>query len=286
MKLNKITQGILPLRAGDEPSGGDKTWLESLPEDIRGNSALENVKDIGDLANQFVNAQSFLGSSIRIPSENAGEEDTQKFYEKVLKHAPNLMPVPNLEDEAGLNAIFSKLGRPADADTYAIENVELTPEMKKAAHEAGLTQAQFKAVYGQFIQPSIEAGSAHKAEVKAGRDKLAEEWGYAFQTKEQTAQALLAKTGAPQALVDAAAKGELNADTLRWVDSLATSIGKEGLDLVNHGQQGGRMTPAEASAQINEIMMNKEHAFWKASNPGHEQAKRDIVDLQRIANPK
>lgn len=287
--LLKAMLSSFPLRAGDEPNGdgddNDKSWLEALPEDIRGSNALGNVKDVADLATQFVNQQSLLGSSIRIPSENAGEEDRQKFYDKVLKNAPNLMPKPDLEDEAAMAAIYAQLGRPADADTYALEGVELSPEMKKAAHDAGLTQAQFAKVFANFVKPALDDSAAHKAAVKQGRDELAEEWGYAFQTKEQTAQALLEKTGAPTALVEAAARGELNADTLRWVDSLATSIGREGLDIVNHGSSGGgRMTPAEAKAQVGEIMANRNHPFWNASNPAHEQAKKDMVDLQRIAN--
>ena len=278
----KVTNFILPMVAGDEPNGGTD-WRESLPEDIRGNAALANVKDVGDLANQFVNAQSFLGSSIRIPSENASDEDRQKFYDKVLNHAPNLMPKPNKDDPAAVAAVYAALGRPADPDSYALEGAELSPEMKKAAHDAGLTPDQFAQVYKQFVLPSLNANAAHLAEVKQGRDALAQEWGYAFQTKEQTAQALLEKTGAPSQLIEAAKKGQLNADTLRWVDQLATSIGREGLDLVNHGQGGGRMTPAEAKAQISEIMNNRSHAYWNASDPMHEQAKKDIVDLHRIA---
>lgn len=291
MKTSKtlLANILYPLIAGDDASGsggdgGDgNEFRDSLPEEIRGNSAFDNVKDLNDLATQYVNAQSFLGSSIRIPSENASDEDRQKFYDKVLNAAPNLMPKPNMEDSASVAAVYAALGRPADADTYALEGVELSPEMKKAAHEAGLTQDQFKAVYQQFVQPSIDNNAAHLAQLKAGRDELAKEWGYAFQTKEQTAQALLQKTSAPTSLVEAAQKGELNADTLRWIDSLVTSIGKEGLDLVNHGQGGGRMTPAEAKAQIAEIMNNRAHPYWNAADPQNAQAKQDVLDLHRIA---
>lgn len=281
--MKQKTKYLTPLIAGDETGDGNKTWMEAIPEDIRGSSALENVKDIGDLASQFVNAQSFLGSSIRIPSENASDEDRQKFYDKVLKSAPTLMPKPNPDDPNSVAAVYSALGRPADPDTYAIEGAELTPEMKKAAHEAGLTQDQFKEVYSKFVHPSIEQNAAHQASVKQGREELAKEWGFAFQTKEQTAHALLQKTNAPSSLVEAAQKGELNADTLRWIDSLATSIGREGLDLVNHGQGGSRMTPSEAKAQINEIMSNRQHAYWNASDPSHEKAKLDVLELHRLA---
>ena len=47
-------------------------WRASLPEDIRGAKALESVKDVDSLAKQFLDAQSHIGNSIRITSEEAG----------------------------------------------------------------------------------------------------------------------------------------------------------------------------------------------------------------------
>lgn len=286
LKKNSVISAmcaVWPLIAGDE-SQGDQTpnFRESLPEDLRGNSVFDNVKDLTDLATQFANAQSFLGSSIRIPSENASEEDRKKFYEKVMKHAPSLMPKPDPADETAVQTVLAALGRPADPSSYNIEGAQLSDDLKKAAHEAGLTQNQFAKMYQTLIKPSLDSSAARAAEVEKGRAELAKEWGYAFQVKEQTAQALLQKTGAPAELVDAAAKGQLNANTLRWLDQLATSIGREGLDLVNHGQGGNRMTPAEAQAQINEIMNNRSHAYWNTSDPAHKQAVKDVVDLHRV----
>ena len=285
IKSERLYYPIPTGELGDQGTGEQSTWRDSLPdtlpEDIRNSKSLDNIKDISDLVTQHVNAQSLIGNSLRIPSENAGQEDRQKFYDKVLKHAPDLMPKPNLEDEAAMNMVYSQLGRPADSGSYQLEGVTLPDDMKKAAHEAGLTQEQFEKVYSNFVKPSLDANTQHLSKVKEGREALAKEWGFAFQTKEQQAHAILQKTNAPTALVQAAANGELNAETLKWVDGLVTSIGKEGLDAVNHGEASGRMTPAEAKAQIQEILNNPDYRNAKSVN--QKPLMQKMIDLQRIS---
>lgn len=264
---------------------GEADWKDSLPEGIRSNPVFSDIKDLGALGTSFINAQSLIGQpSIRIPSENASEDDIKVFHEKVMKHAPNFMPKPDVDDDANVNAVLTALGRPADADTYAIEGATLTPEMKKQAHEMGLTQKQFSKMYEAVIKPNMEAQAASEAANKAGRDALAQEWGYAFQTKEQQAQAILEKTGAPAQLVEQAKAGKLGAETLRWMDSLVTSLGSEGLNIVGDHGGGGSMTKAEASAQIQEMMNNQDHAYWNRQDPQNASAIKTMLDLQRIAN--
>jgi hypothetical protein len=280
----KLTINHTPLRHGD----GDADWKDSLPEEMRGDAAFADIKDLAALGTSFINAQKMIGQpNIRIPSAEAGEEDMLKFHEKIMKHAPNLMPVPAADDEAGINVILGKMGRPADADTYALEGATLTPEMKTLAHGMGLTQAQFAKLYEGVYKPNMENASAGEAALKSGRDLLAKEWGYAFQTKEQQAQAILEKTGAPAKLVEQAKAGKLGAETLRWMDSLVTSLGSEGLNIVgNSGGGDARITPTEATAQINEMMNNPAHPYWHATDPGSPAARKTMIDLQRIAHPK
>ena len=49
-------------------------FRSSLPEDLREEASLADIKDVGSLAKSYVNAQRMLGSSIRIPGQDAGEE--------------------------------------------------------------------------------------------------------------------------------------------------------------------------------------------------------------------
>jgi len=45
------------------------------------------------------------------------------------------------------------------------------------------------------------------------------------------------------------------------------------------------MTPQEASAQISDMMNNRDHDFWHNERPGHDAAKRRMVELGKYADP-
>ena len=296
MYINNLNKNLVPLRDGEGETTSEETTVEATPVDtapvdwkaglsdeLKSNATLSTVADLNSLAKQFIDAQAHIGNSIRIPSSQAGQEDMKTFHEKILKHAPHLMPTPNLEDASGVNAILTQLGKPADAGTYAIEGVTLTDEFKAQAHEMGLTQKQFGQLYANIVKPQLDSASAGEADTKAGRDLLAKEWGYAFQTKEQNVQAILEKTGAPANLIGQAKDGKLGQATLRWLDGLVTSMGSEGLNLIGNSGTSHRITPQEANAQIGEIMSNKSHPYWNSRDAGNAGAIKSMIDLQRIA---
>ena len=53
----------------DEPN-----WKDSLPEELKGHKGLTDVKDVGSLAQQFLDSQQMIGQSIRVPGPDAGED--------------------------------------------------------------------------------------------------------------------------------------------------------------------------------------------------------------------
>ena len=262
-----------------------KDWREGISEDLRGNASLEGITDFSALAKNYINLVESNATSIRVPSENASTEEVTKFNEQLLTAAPNLMKVPDATDEAGVTTILNKLGRPADLNTYAVEGKEVPTSLKEQAHAMGLTQKQFGQLYANTVAPTEQANAEAATALKNGRDALAAEWGYAFGNKEQQATAILTKTGAPAELIAQATSGALGAETLKWVDSLATSLGREGLNIVNQAGGSTSMTPAEATAQIGEIMNNRQHAYWNTQDIGNQKAVQDMLDLQRLAHP-
>ena len=74
--------GAAPEAAAPAPA---PDWRSAIPEDVRGSPSLQNIESIEDLATQFVNAQGLIGNSIRIPSDNASDEDRAAFRQKLLE---------------------------------------------------------------------------------------------------------------------------------------------------------------------------------------------------------
>lgn len=275
-----------------EENTPEATWRDGLDESLREEKALGDYKDINGLAKSHIELQKMMGNSLRVPGADAGEDDIQKFYAKVQEKAPNLMPRPDPDKPEDFDAIFKTLGTPSDASDYSVtaDFGDYKPsdtrmsELKATALSAGLTKKQFDKFASTLIEGEKSQSLAGKQATKESLDGLGKEWGMAYDAR--TAQAIdaLEKTGAPAALVEQAKNGGVGADTLKWAYSLANSLGTEGMHVAT--QEGGASpdSPDEARAKIQEILNNKEHAYWDRSNPLNKSASEKMVELQRQAN--
>lgn len=278
---------------GEEAAGGGEgaaaTWRDSLPEDLRAAPSLATIKDVAALAKSYTEQQQFIGSSIRIPSDNAGEADRKAFYDKLATKVPGLIPRPDINDPIAKETFYKMLGRPDKPEEYELpENVpndELAGLFRTVAHQQGLNRDQLKAVLGVF--PAI-AEHATKATEKANFERteaVKKEWGLATEKNTAIAASVAEKTGAPKELIEAVAKGQAGIGTLKWLHSLAASFGGEGKHFAGVSGQPAPMTPNEAAARIVEIRNNKQHPVWNKRDPLHVQAVQEWVKLHASAKP-
>ena len=74
--------------------GSGNGFMEMIPEELREHPSLAPIKDVGNLARSYVNAQRLIGS--------------------------DKVPLPANPTDEDLDNIYSKLGRPEDASGYEI----------------------------------------------------------------------------------------------------------------------------------------------------------------------
>lgn len=268
-------------------------WRASLPDDLKASESLKSVKDIASLAKQFVDQQSYLGNAIRVPSEHASEADKKAFYDKLVKHAPDLIPRPNRDDPESMNAVLAALGRPDDKSLY--EAPEVAPELKNfvpderieafrdIAHRYGLTKDQFKGVMADVLAADAQIIQGQQTALNESRAALHKEWGAVFEERTAQALKLAESTGAPAAFVDAIKTGAVNGEALKWLHSLSSRMGDK-LNIVNDENNSGKMTPGEAQSRISEIMGNRKHPYWDSHHPDHKRALDTVVELGRLAD--
>lgn len=279
---------------GGGGGGSEPSFVETLPEDLRENAALSNFKDVGSLAKSFVEMKHMQGSSIRIPSEEASDEARQDFYNKVINNAPNLMLKPDFNNPEQSQEFYRTLGMPEEAAGYeipAVEGIEMPEErgaaLQKIAHEAGLTKAQFSKVMEAALQLDVEANNAHAENLKAEAQALHSKWGMAFDENKATSIAVAKHTGAPDRLIAAIEADEAGTETMEWLLKMASYVKGEGDNLSileGEGNNGnGKMTPAEARAQISDIQANSAHPYWNQLDPAHGDALKKMVELQEMA---
>ena len=131
-------------------------WIDDLPaeiadslsDEVKTNPTLIQYNSLEDALKGHIHTKSLVGSSIRIPGEEAGETDKQEFYDKLLNNAPNLMLKPDFAEPDQTNEFYRTIGKPEGADKYAMPDgntldAGVEAEIREIAFNSNLTQAQF-----------------------------------------------------------------------------------------------------------------------------------------------
>jgi hypothetical protein len=233
-------------------------------------------------------AAQHMGNSIRIPGEDAGDEDRQNFINKIMEKAPNLMVRPDLNDQEQADEFYKMLGRPDDSEGYVYEGEEQPANLKAFAEIAfnnGLNQKQFNSMVKSIVDSESAIVEASSEEQKEALRNLHAEWGMAYDTNVRAVQNYLEMTEAPEVLVEMIKEGEMSPGEMKWIFGMA-SQNKAAMELAKQPASTVTiMTPEEALNQISEIMNNSAHPYWNPSDPGNARAIKRMVELQQLANP-
>lgn len=264
------------------------SWVDSLPETLREAPFLSKAESPEKALQELQNAAGHLGNSLRLPSEDASEEDRKAFYDRLSEKVPGLMPKPT---EENMEEFYKALGRPENPDDYNYE----PPEGKevpgdfesfaKVAHKHGLTQEQFRGVLNDVLSGQWEQAEIAESEQNQEMSQLSQEWGQAFDQNLSAVKNFLRLTDAPEGVVDLISEGAMSPAEIKWLHSIASST-KSPTELVTQQtQQETALTPSEARTRIQEMMNNPEHPYWNATDPRHQDAIQKMLKLQKAANP-
>jgi hypothetical protein len=261
-------------------------FRSNLSEELQGEASLADFKDVNGLAKSYVNAQRMLGSSVRIPGEDASPEAREEFYSKVEQ--AGLMRKPDLDNPESLNNLYNSLGRPEDAAGYKAEipeglefDSEALGQFNQVAHEAGLTNQQYQTMLKVYSEEkAAEAEYQHQAQEQF-LNQAKEMWGPEFGQRVEAAKAVkdmyMEKyPEAMKALVDG--PNGNNPALLSMLAELSGSFQEKGMIGSSSKFQFGT-SAEEAQDKINEIMSNKTHAYWS----GDRAAVERVNKLYKIA---
>lgn len=274
-------------------------WRDNLPEGVKEWDEVKNSDSPEKFWDQMTNMRSRMGSSIRIPGEDAGEEDRAAFHKRLQEKVPGLMPTPNFDDETTLSELYAKMGRPEKKEDYKVpefknskgEKVEgigkeFVEFYKDLAFKAGMSQKKFEETLTALIGKSITEGENAQHARSQDMEALSKEWGAALDRNISTVTTFLAQSDAPKAVIDAVKGGNADSTTMKWLYNLATkTVGKPG-SFQDDNSSSGAMTPGEAAIKISEIRNNKQHPYNNKLDPGHEAAKRYMRELYLLKDPK
>ena len=241
------------------------TFLDTLPEDIRGEPSLKNFTNSGDLAKSFIHAQRMVGmDKIPVPGKHSTEDDWQVIYDR--------------------------LGRPSDPNEYAFENSSFqaddpgVAEFKKVAHAAGLNPSQANKImqfYDGLQQSSAETVTANEQKVREESElELRKDFGLAFDRKVQQADDVFQKFF-PNEMKDVKlANGNLLGNEPIFIKALAKLADNFSEDSIQ-SENDLTLTPDDAQKEIDKLM-SPGTPYWDKKHPGHQAAVEEVAMLQNM----
>ena len=238
-----------------------ENWRDSLPEELRGEKCLENVKNLSGLVKSFVSGQKMIGAKgVVIPGENATAEELDSFYKAC--------------------------GRPDKAADYSIEGIELpegieldeaaTAQFREAAFGMGLSQKAFaealKFDVNRAHQAAVDSANAIAQERSDTEARLKSEFGSSYGDNIAAAKLALDKLGLTE-LSDSKCLG----NNYAFIKALVT-VGKSLGESVAPGGGPAKVDPA---ARLAEITGNLEDPYHQVGHPQHAARVKEVEALVR-----
>ena len=261
-------------------SESQAAWYETaLPEGLRDIPFLKDTKSPDEFVGNLKNASQHMGNSLRIPGPDAGDQDWSSFDAKLAEKIPHLVRADLTSDE-GKAALLKRLGLPDSADEYGADGE--SKWLAEAALKANLTKSQFNSLVKNVAELNEQQGAVTNAERQEQLDSLFKEWGFSKAKRLENIEGLAKLTDAPDSLRDQIASGTMDANTLRWLDSLASQFA-ESQNFAQDRNDPSGLSVEEAHAQVQELLNNP--ALFENSDYGRT-LQRKMVELQELLNPE
>ena len=248
-------------------------WRDGLPESIRGERCLDNIKNIGLLAQSYVHAQHAIGQNkVAVPNEHSTAEEWGAFY------------------KAG--------GRPDNADGYRTDKLQIpdgvsldsekVAAFRQFAFENGFNQKTFEAALNYDIQRV-------QAQVAAEESAAAEEYNTTLsKLKADEASGALREQFGP----DAATVNGLIAQCNKAIQTfglgkvfqekgllnnydMITALARIGSKMSESKLKGSDIPPSARNpeSRLDEIRNNPDDPFYNKEHPAHNARVAEVNSL-------
>jgi hypothetical protein len=254
-----------PAEVAQGGSGND--FYNMIPEDLRDHPSLSPIKDVGNLAKSYINAQQLIGADKLAAPKNPSEEQ--------------------------LSEIYNYLGKPETPDAYevAVDGNIITEEAansyKDVAHKLNLTPQQASGIleYYKGLATSTQEQAVQNIEYQREQveNDLKKEWGQAYEQKISGAGQAIREYGNPEMLEWQLADGTKLGNHPEFIKAFANiadfrqSVTSE--DTISNTTSSSAMTPAEAQAEVNAIMSNPKDPYWDKNSISHRQQIERVQEL-------
>lgn len=256
-------------------------WQKGLAQEFQGHMTLKPYGgDINNLVKDLIETKKMVGADkVTLPGEKATPEERAAFYEKLGR--------PKTADEYGFK-VPDNIPAGVRVDEAGIKGVA------QLMHEAGLSKQQAQSIFDGYMKMQTETAGELAKELyldpTASKAKLQEVWGQATDERIAEVNQVLApvyeKMPWVKEWLENTQLGNA-APFLAIMSELAIATRESGTPHTGKVAADGKVTPAEAQAEMGKLMLDQE--FMKAwldnGHPGHAAAVKRYQDLAMQTDP-
>lgn len=276
---------------GGGGGGGDPWYSGFVEEGTELPAMVTESQSFESFVKQAQDYQAMQGSSIRIPGENATDEDRKAFYEKLQTQVPGLIPIPEDGDADAAALFHQRLGVPEDGAGYEL----IVPEGQQAdealekwfrdvAHELKVPKSQAAGLFEKWGARQAEVAAQAQAQLKAQEVALREKWGATYEPNMKKIDMLWGNYPQFAELRENAKKGLVPGHVLEGFAAIAEGmLGKGHQMLDQDDQHPGAITPAEAKAQAEETLAKL--TKLEPNDPQRPALMERLLELNKQAMP-
>ncbi len=261
------SEGELPPSVIDAEGNFQDGWRKHLDEDIRGESCLNEIHTLKDMAKSFVHANKAFGKDhVAVPGEAS--------------------------DEAEWNAFHTAGGRPEAADAYDLKRPDDLPEhlydetmvgaARELFHKIGLNRTQAEALFAFNIEHAQATDKAYvdaeEAQRKETTDALYKDWGAGFEAKKHLGDLAVDQgtEGDDELEARLVEKFGSDPDFIRFAANIGAKFDEH---KIIHTARPGAETVPGVEDKIAEAMAHE--AYMDRKHPQHKQQVERVSKLHQ-----
>jgi hypothetical protein len=243
-------------------------WFDKLDPDLRNNPGITKFKSEADLAKSYVELQKALGKDkVTLPTDKSTPDELKAFWKKI--GAPEKPEDYDIGDE--------------DIVEQARLDFATKEQFRKAMYEEGYTKKQFDAAWKFYKQSTNNRITQEVEAIKKMRDvsetELRGKWGAAYEAKVEGAQKVINSFFKDKGVRK---EFEVLANDKGFIEAMADIAERLGEDKIG-GRARATLTPNEAQAELNTMMMDKKGPLYNELDPAHDAAVDRFAELQQMA---
>lgn len=244
-----------------EPEVAEDNWqTQYLPEDLQSNDTLSKFKDVGALGTSYLELQKMVGSRVKVPGEDATEEDLSSFY--------------------------NQIGRPEAPDKYDLKMPEADYNQGKIdafleqAHKSGLTNKQAQSAIDFYHSLEVDGQVNTEASMQQAKldaeTALKKEWGPSEYAKNLAISRRAFNRFADDDLKKFVNESGVtnNVAMIKFLHRIGSAFNEP--DLGGVGKDTGSIDSDSAKLEISAMMKDKKHKYHEAlfdnTHPKHIEA--------------